>query len=488
MIVNELKPLLGENWREKFKHRDLWDPDGYGVASFDLGGEREKVLVMNFKTEDIMDYFYDDLPDDEWISLDRVINLLGRSGNFEYYINKNYVISWNKQTKSLTDKISSRGDYPLTTLYRKSIPNHRLIALIFVPNIFPDKFNIVNHKDLSKTNFHKENLEWCDAKWNSSPRNKKMDTRVTFYRRDDGVIYSKKQISEMYGVKRPTVDRAAREGGTYRGHYWEFYNPILEEYLSRHPLRSDWYKHPTRSNIRANGCGVLEIDGKLRIGSRTLNGYVINLGLNYRTYSHRLLMECFLNRELSKDEVVDHIVPIDKTDFNNSKENIRACSQKENVNNPNTRSKVIKEIKLYDLFGNLVDTVFGKKELKSKYNINGSNTTGKVLVLNKQYIANDLSRLNYVYYKWEIKDGVKTCIAASSALCQIYRVSTPGTVNNIRNRYLNTGMPAPDGFYYQQGDPWNMLYDPLNKGLVKKRPEIKWETTQKRNKRYKEGN
>ena len=47
MIVNELKSLLGDNWKEKFVHRDLWDPDGYGVASFDLGGEREKVLAMN---------------------------------------------------------------------------------------------------------------------------------------------------------------------------------------------------------------------------------------------------------------------------------------------------------------------------------------------------------------------------------------------------------------------------------------------------------
>ena len=70
MICNELKEKLPLGWKDKFVHRDLWDPEGYGVASFDLGESREKVLVINFKTEDIMEYFYDDLPDDEWISLD----------------------------------------------------------------------------------------------------------------------------------------------------------------------------------------------------------------------------------------------------------------------------------------------------------------------------------------------------------------------------------------------------------------------------------
>ena len=95
MIVNELKPLLGDGWKEKFVHRDLWDPEGYGVASFDLGGEKEKVLAINFATEDIMEYFYDDLPDDEWISLDlcKSLNREYSSILLTFSINKNYQIS-----------------------------------------------------------------------------------------------------------------------------------------------------------------------------------------------------------------------------------------------------------------------------------------------------------------------------------------------------------------------------------------------------------
>ena len=37
-------------------------------------------------------------------------------------------------------------------------------------------------------------------------------------------------------------------------------------------------------------------------------------------------------------------------------------------------------------------------------------------------------------------------------------------------------MPAPDGYYYQQGDPDNMIYDPKNISYVKKREIIKWKS------------
>lgn len=30
-------------------------------------------------------------------------------------------------------------------------------------------------------------------------------------------------------------------------------------------------------------------------------------------------------------------------------------------------------------------------------------------------------------------------------------------------------MPAPDGYYYQQGDPDNMIYDPSNTNYVRKK-------------------
>ena len=43
---------------------------------------------------------------------------------------------------------------------------HRIIAETFIPN--PDNLPFVNHKDEDKTNNSVDNLEWCDAKYNTN--------------------------------------------------------------------------------------------------------------------------------------------------------------------------------------------------------------------------------------------------------------------------------------------------------------------------------
>ena len=73
MIRNELKDLLPEGWESMFKHRKDWDPEGYSVAAFKLKKEdkRETVLAKFDETGDIMDYFFDDKPDEYIINLDK---------------------------------------------------------------------------------------------------------------------------------------------------------------------------------------------------------------------------------------------------------------------------------------------------------------------------------------------------------------------------------------------------------------------------------
>ena len=41
-------------------------------------------------------------------------------------------------------------------------------------------------------------------------------------------------------------------------------------------------------------------------------------------------------------------------------------------------------------------------------------------------------------------------------------------------------MPAPDGFYYQQGSPNKMIYNPYNKDLKKEQEEIYWKNKSER--------
>ena len=63
-----------------------------------------------------------------------------------------------------------KNGYQVVGLYKngksKRFFTHRLVALSFIPN--PDTFPQVNHKDENKKNNHLDNLEWCDAKYNTN--------------------------------------------------------------------------------------------------------------------------------------------------------------------------------------------------------------------------------------------------------------------------------------------------------------------------------
>lgn len=484
MIVNELKPLLGEGWKEKFKHRDLWDPDGYGVASFDLGGKREKVLAMNLETEDIMDHFYDDKPDDEWISLDRLIKLLNIEPEYSHYIRKDYYIKGPLGTeRKLSSSTVKNSIYPKISISygpssKLEFGIHRIIATVFVPNPFPNKYDMVNHIDKDSRNFHIENLEWCDVKWNNLSENKKdRDEQIVYERQSDKKRFTRRELYKEYSSPNPAdaAQKAAQRNTRWKGSYWKKVNLTLEDYLSRHPLQDDWYQHPTMPNVRANGCGVLEIDGKLKIGYRRRGYYEISINRK-PGQSHRVILECYIGRELDKSELVDHIIPVTEKDTDNSIRNLRAVKADENMRNPLTMQNLRKEIKIYDLFGNLVDTVLGGNEFVDKYKIR-FNTS--VLVLGGRFLS-DTNNTSFIYYKWKKEDsGGFICIGANSSFSNLY--PHPRSYFPIKKKYLNTGMPAPDGCYYQQGDPQNMIYDPDNKDLIKKRPEIFWKDRNKNN-------
>ena len=68
----------------------------------------------------------------------------------------------------LSPRLDNRG-YLFVNLYdenhnMKSIKIHRLVAMEFIPN--PNGYPQINHKDENKLNNKKNNLEWCDAKYN----------------------------------------------------------------------------------------------------------------------------------------------------------------------------------------------------------------------------------------------------------------------------------------------------------------------------------
>lgn len=75
---------------------------------------------------------------------------------------------------------------------------HRLVALYFIPN--NDLFKTqINHKDENKENNNVDNLEWCDAVYNTNygNRNKKISKEVNQYSLDGVLIKTWKSTREI---------------------------------------------------------------------------------------------------------------------------------------------------------------------------------------------------------------------------------------------------------------------------------------------------
>lgn len=226
--------------------------------------------------------------------------------------------------------------------------------------------------------------------------------------------------------------------------------------------------------------------------------YFIRIGkLNYLI--HRLVYEkTITGKKIDEGNVIDHIKPVRSVEtINNEFFNLREVTPSENSNNIETLKLIGKECKKYSLRGDLMSVYIstrdaGRSTTKKYISINSS-LNGKNLVLDNSLwcFSGDENKikddLKYIYYRFD-KDG--NIIKAAQYLTQIIsnelkngRLSR-STKNRltlmIRKEYLNTGMPAPDGYYYQQGYPDEFLCDPDNKDLVKKREEIKWKPKDKR--------
>lgn len=197
-------------------------------------------------------------------------------------------------------------DYPKVILRSKAIKEkryavHRLLAIMFIPKDSPDRTE-VDHIDGDRFNYDLSNLRW--------------------------VTPSKSQ--ECYKIPEEL--------------YLFYQNKDLQKEI--------WCKHPVY-NVYISSFGVVRTaSNRFSLGYKNISGYrVINLDKHLRRI-HTLVAETFITRKLlTSKEVVDHLNTIRD---DNSLENLRICSQQENMNNSKTKIKFSKIILQYDLVGNLL--------------------------------------------------------------------------------------------------------------------------------------
>jgi hypothetical protein len=494
MIRNELKDKLPEGWREKFVHRDC-DQANYEFAMFEIDGEN-KILVRNPDTDDIMEYYYDDF--DGKISMSGFIESMGykEQDKRKYYIDRDY--NWYSNDTFLRNVgyvlPPKRLIYPQIgiTTNKKSVRFliHRLIATIFVPNRDNIKYTIVNHKNSDTRDSRAENLEWCDQSYNNKKENKSSCERNSKYiNKTTNKILEKDEIIRNLVISESRFYELVRKNlKDKNGDLWEKFDPTIEDYLSRHSINpSGWYEDNGLHNfgkhkVRANSCGVLEVDGKLTIGYKTRRMfYRIKIG-DQSLQVHRLVYEIINKKLIDPKNVIDHKVPVSPEDINNEYTNLAECTQKENMNNPQTLKKLSQPVKVFSLSGELVKEfssygdaakglgLYGKESVGIYFNNGGKVCGGRILLRSEESLED---KLKFIYYKF---DPFGKLMKSETSFTKLLK--SRGQFPTYK-KYLNTGMPAPDGYYYQQGDPQNMIYDPDNKDLIKKRPEIFWKDRNK---------
>lgn len=280
------------------------------------------------------------------------------------------------------------------------------------------------------------------------------------------------------------IESAIKDKRKYLGYFWERIDANVQDYLSRHPIDPNgWYDdnglHDFGNHkVRANSCGVLEVDGKLTVGCFDRQTYSVRINKK-SSLIHRLIFEIISGELLGKDDVIDHIVPVDSHDVNNEYLNLRKTDMKGNANNPLTKQKAGKDVFVADLLGNSVCTIKNGAiagEILGSSHKTISAACNSVLIFQDKYIISHssegiLKKIQYIFYKLSIDTNTLNhkIEGGNAKLCRLSWCD-----ESDLEKYLNTGMPAPDGFYYQQGDPQNIIYDPNNLDLTKRRQRIFW--------------
>lgn len=140
-----------------------------------------------------------------------------------------------RSKKYLSQKKRPDG-YMEVNLWRDNIGQsflvHRLVAEAFIPMV--PGLEQINHKDEIKSNNNAENLEWCNAKYNSNygtnrkrgayTRRSRQSNCIKVRCIETGIVYESIQLAtSVTGVHNTNISRVLKgERNTAGGFHWEY--------------------------------------------------------------------------------------------------------------------------------------------------------------------------------------------------------------------------------------------------------------------------